>query len=111
MPLPEEGGLARGWISVASRADGDPPDRHGPFTIVTQYAHARGTGFASRRTDPTSLRVHRSDQEAMTRRSAVVCRMRELRGERAIVTIPVRSEEHTSELQSLRHLVCRLLLE
>src|ERR1039458_4579440 len=25
--------------------------------------------------------------------------------------IPARSEEHTSELQSLRHLVCRLLLE
>jgi len=24
---------------------------------------------------------------------------------------PNRSEEHTSELQSLRHLVCRLLLE
>src|ERR1039458_3443191 len=32
----------------------------------------------------------------------------------SFVTIPVfgaRSEEHTSELQSLRHLVCRLLLE
>src|SRR5205814_4218810 len=27
------------------------------------------------------------------------------------VTSPARSEEHTSELQSLRHLVCRLLLE
>src|SRR5947199_6714188 len=27
------------------------------------------------------------------------------------LTIPPRSEEHTSELQSLRHLVCRLLLE
>src|SRR5262245_63511429 len=26
-------------------------------------------------------------------------------------TIGTRSEEHTSELQSLRHLVCRLLLE
>src|ERR1035441_1343102 len=26
-------------------------------------------------------------------------------------SIPLRSEEHTSELQSLRHLVCRLLLE
>src|ERR1035438_10756780 len=26
-------------------------------------------------------------------------------------TKPMRSEEHTSELQSLRHLVCRLLLE
>src|ERR1039458_9646636 len=25
--------------------------------------------------------------------------------------MPIRSEEHTSELQSLRHLVCRLLLE
>src|ERR1039458_9614512 len=25
--------------------------------------------------------------------------------------IPIRSEEHTSELQSLRHLVCRLLLD
>src|ERR1035438_10589140 len=25
--------------------------------------------------------------------------------------VPFRSEEHTSELQSLRHLVCRLLLE
>src|SRR5438045_4993515 len=27
------------------------------------------------------------------------------------VVLVVRSEEHTSELQSLRHLVCRLLLE
>src|SRR5205814_4788776 len=25
--------------------------------------------------------------------------------------VPARSEEHTSELQSLRHIVCRLLLE
>src|SRR5262245_62519776 len=34
------------------------------------------------------------------------------RCDRAEVSIePVRSEEHTSELQSLRHLVCRLLLE
>src|SRR5262245_63914760 len=29
----------------------------------------------------------------------------------ALALCPVRSEEHTSELQSLRHLVCRLLLE
>src|SRR5438045_8197136 len=35
-------------------------------------------------------------------------------GEDAIVvqsSVVARSEEHTSELQSLRHLVCRLLLE
>src|SRR5262245_53793737 len=30
---------------------------------------------------------------------------------RGVDLIQVRSEEHTSELQSLRHLVCRLLLE
>src|SRR5262245_65297991 len=30
---------------------------------------------------------------------------------RQMSLIAVRSEEHTSELQSLRHLVCRLLLE
>src|SRR5205814_8003083 len=42
---------------------------------------------------------------APTRRTAgcASCRERSLR--------PSRSEEHTSELQSLRHLVCRLLLE
>src|SRR5262245_43784771 len=33
-----------------------------------------------------------------------------LAGDRLVVSTPVRSEEHTSELQSLRHLVCRLLL-
>src|SRR5205814_4474533 len=32
-------------------------------------------------------------------------------GNRPIETKVIRSEEHTSELQSLRHLVCRLLLE
>src|SRR5438045_5122884 len=29
----------------------------------------------------------------------------------SVISPPLRSEEHTSELQSLRHLVCRLLLE
>src|SRR5262245_64530652 len=29
----------------------------------------------------------------------------------ASMSVQIRSEEHTSELQSLRHLVCRLLLE
>src|SRR5256884_6534456 len=29
----------------------------------------------------------------------------------SVVGIPIRSEEHTSELQSRLHLVCRLLLE
>src|SRR5262245_62408598 len=32
-------------------------------------------------------------------------------GDQRLRSEPMRSEEHTSELQSLRHLVCRLLLE
>src|SRR5947199_10636955 len=32
-------------------------------------------------------------------------------GQRGEKVVALRSEEHTSELQSLRHLVCRLLLE
>src|SRR5258705_1600890 len=32
-------------------------------------------------------------------------------GHQNVILAPSRSEEHTSELQSLRHLVCRLLLE
>src|SRR5438045_4658789 len=32
-------------------------------------------------------------------------------GRRGLAASGLRSEEHTSELQSLRHLVCRLLLE
>src|SRR5260221_7724868 len=31
--------------------------------------------------------------------------------EKAVITVPARSEEHTSELQSHSDLVCRLLLE
>jgi len=42
-------------------------------------------------------------------------RMADGRADIAVANIPIitsnRSEEHTSELQSLRHLVCRLLLE
>src|SRR5436853_3798499 len=37
--------------------------------------------------------------------------VRELGSECLTLVADVRSEEHTSELQSLRHLVCRLLLE
>src|SRR5437899_7804909 len=38
-------------------------------------------------------------------------RLRHPRRHRRRRLLPRRSEEHTSELQSLRHLVCRLLLE
>src|SRR5262245_64265504 len=44
-------------------------------------------------------------------RSNAVLICHALTGDQHVVNDHPRSEEHTSELQSLRHLVCRLLLE
>src|SRR5258705_9070040 len=55
----------------------------------------------------TTLFRSRRRVEAAERRR----RRRGLRGHGEGHGDPERSEEHTSELQSLRHLVCRLLLE
>src|SRR5205814_4169682 len=52
----------------------------------------------------TSLRISENPQP----NAAFV--LRQLGGLKAVAGV-LRSEEHTSELQSLRHLVCRLLLE
>src|SRR5947199_9390957 len=60
-----------------------------PYTTLFRSPPARGAG--ARRRAPAPSRGARSCRCPPTRRR--------------------RSEEHTSELQSLRHLVCRLLLE
>src|SRR5262245_30010811 len=54
-----------------------------------------------------------ADIELAARRSAAVewHRVSALAREHHLRRLDARSEEHTSELQSLRHLVCRLLLE
>src|SRR5205814_5155371 len=44
-------------------------------------------------------------------REGTVLRLRGATADRSRAGGRLRSEEHTSELQSLRHLVCRLLLE
>src|SRR5205814_4157399 len=59
-------------------------------------------------------RVSRADQDAFALAShrKAVAAIDEGRFEQEIAATAFRrSEEHTSELQSLRHLVCRLLLE
>src|SRR5258705_7028030 len=43
--------------------------------------------------------------------SALVTSIASIKATRVCCSRRTRSEEHTSELQSLRHLVCRLLLE
>src|SRR5438046_8146866 len=53
-----------------------------------------------------ALRAHEGDLDAV-----VPEHRHQVLGEGGIVAVAVRSEEHTSELQSLTNLVCRLLLE
>src|SRR3989442_4787527 len=55
--------------------------------------------------------LFRSPSSSRTRWSSEAIRISSKIDSRLIVQPPSRSEEHTSELQSRPHLVCRLLLE
>src|SRR5439155_18977548 len=89
-----------------------PPDRPPPAAKLVRGApppglgrHANGLGLALRGLP----RLLPSPGTAGTATRVAVC---ELRGRvRDRLGRSVRSEEHTSELQSRGHLVCRLLLE
>src|SRR5437899_341168 len=92
---------------------------YNPSFFFPSYCHHPDLhSFPTRRSSDLS-----KGQEDITRGSAVLRRaqaQQEIReakkqensppGSR-IIEVELRSEEHTSELQSLRHLVCRLLLE
>src|SRR2546423_10024777 len=72
-------------------------DLHRPAGRDPQHASARAVGLRSAR---AGVELRLRGREPRRRRRGVGA---EARG--------VRSEEHTSELQSLAYLVCRLLLE
>src|SRR5205814_4455624 len=72
------------WIAKISQVTDDP--------VAARLAIGQGISALRRADDCNGARVHEE---------------REIASSVAVV----RSEEHTSELQSLRHLVCRLLLE
>src|SRR5258705_6172570 len=59
---------------------------------------------------PILKTVPRQPRSSSASNSDSICGMLFVRGTRPYISM-MRSEEHTSELQSLRHLVCRLLLE
>src|SRR5947199_6408688 len=67
------------------------------FLVAEQKCGALVSGEAARKTDRQNFRVKNAIDVA--------------NGLRGLAQSHSRSEEHTSELQSLRHLVCRLLLE
>src|SRR3712207_6980792 len=73
-----------------------------PYTTLFRSAYRWVPGAMS---DPTGHRLDR----LIDLRGETMSIPRTLR--RALVALGVRSEEHTSELQSRQYLVCRLLLE
>src|SRR2546422_3559469 len=60
---------------------------------------------------PGKHREHREIRHRPGRQGSVHRPLMLGRGPRNVMSVPGRSEEHTSELQSRLHLVCRLLLE
>src|SRR5205814_9736358 len=81
--------------------------------IYTLSLHDALPISGARATSPTCSSDGR--RRRSSRRGIISCRRsrcsRTNRRRRSAATSSSRSEEHTSELQSLRHLVCRLLLE
>src|SRR5262245_11786150 len=83
------------------------PNTVPPVDSVTAFAHAREAGERRSFVDfALQAAVHPGNHETMPAlwEAGVVS------FETMLADGPPRSEEHTSELQSLRHLVCRLLL-
>src|SRR5437899_4432063 len=85
---------------------------HRWFWTVTD-CNGDWSSFPTRRSSDLALGVEAPGPDRGARRARMVARVRSpwfrSGGDRA--SSGGRSEEHTSELQSLRHLVCRLLLE
>src|SRR5262245_62450108 len=86
--------------------------KYGRERIIAARPHSRSAKFRARR---RRFRVRRADRRRGSRggvRTFVAMHdLRSLHGGLPGLHRAGRSEEHTSELQSLRHLVCRLLLE
>src|SRR5437899_3839588 len=106
--------LAEGAVTTAQRREqrlGEAPTLAGKVVLVTGASSGIGRAIALACAEAgadlaLTFRENRvgADEAAGTVRAAG----RRVEVVRADVS---RSEEHTSELQSLRHLVCRLLLE
>src|SRR5438874_10205863 len=73
--------------------------RRPPVSTLFPYTTLFRSGHAGEATDAASRAAYAADQAAATARQAIGA------------ANAARSEEHTSELQSRRDLVCRLLLE
>src|SRR5437899_9820277 len=86
---------------------------NGPGIVKKEVAHVCGRSLYGSR---FFSRAQRRGQQglgisgAVTYGQITTCKPTTIRSKVAEQDVAYRSEEHTSELQSLRHLVCRLLL-
>src|ERR1035438_10706390 len=88
--------------AIPSRFHGNPVTRVRASSTATHRNGAITSGGRKSRPDPASKHTSKPRSEEHTS---------ELQSLRHLVCrLLLRSEKHTSELQSLRHLVCRLLL-
>src|SRR5205814_5188404 len=89
-----------------------PPPRSTLFPYTTLFRSYEFGGAGRFGFDP---RTHRSESSSLLTPENVArlhaCWHTHWDSTKTIFVLSQRSEEHTSELQSLRHLVCRLLLE
>src|ERR1035438_3585881 len=102
-------GLRRGWASLVDMVREEDYDNSDNFQHLTEeevnrWGRTGGTFLHTSRTNPARVSQANLPTHLLASYAAPV---NDLTAE----VLKNRSEEHTSELQSLRHLVCRLLLE
>src|SRR5258708_21472992 len=83
-----------------------------PYTTLfrSQDSHIGLASFGRSRLFDISAEHDMGDPADLSELSLQIVPVEQVRSERSAGS-PIRSEEHTSELQSPDHLVCRLLLE
>src|SRR5690625_6676148 len=98
----------------ATRQEDKPADPRPSAISIKDHAAARANTPAphhTHRSNAQTAYVSRLDKSARSDPAASPCAIVEKLGDRSPPRRVKRSEEHTSELQSRGHLVCRLLLE
>src|ERR1035438_10684322 len=106
-------------VHAAGRQCGSPALRNEEFCYFHHTTRRRKKTGGFRyldATEPFELPLVEDRVSALSAAAQLLCRIASNdldlgRAGKLLYNLQIRSEEHTSELQSLRHLVCRLLLE
>src|SRR5262245_4328786 len=104
VPTRDSGTATAGMIVAATVR------RKRKITITTSPTDSISSNWTSS-TDPRMVTVRSVSTATCTEDGNDACSCGNSCLMRSTTAMTLRSEEHTSELQSLRHLVCRLLLE